>query len=337
MASNIKDVAKLANVSISTVSRVINNAPNVQPETKEKVLDAIKKLNFRPNRIAQSLGGGSFRSIGVVSRSSNQAYVPLILQSITEVTEEKGYEIILNNSANERKEIEKCLSMIDSKVVQGLILLSSRINDLLIEKLYELNFPFVVLGKVVNEYLAERVHSVDTDNLTDCMEALNYLISLGHKRIGCIHAPLNYVVSKERLDGYIEAHKVTGIPVDYSLIANGGYDINHAYEAALKLLKSDNPPTAIFGTDDIKAVGAYKAILELGLKIPEDISLIGHNNYDITQITTPPLTTIEVPILQLGRVGTERLFDLIEEKTPPIRTILDTKFIVRGSCSRLEK
>jgi DNA-binding LacI/PurR family transcriptional regulator len=337
MASNIKDVAKLANVSISTVSRVINNAPNVQPETKEKVLDAIKKLNFRPNRIAQSLGGGSFRSIGVVSRSSNQAYVPLILQSITEVTEEKGYEIILNNSANERKEIEKCLSMIDSKVVQGLILLSSRINDLLIEKLYELNFPFVVLGKVVNEYLAERVHSVDTDNLTDCREALNYLISLGHKRIGCIHAPLNYVVSKERLDGYIEAHKVTGIPVDYSLIANGGYDINHAYEAALKLLKSDNPPTAIFGTDDIKAVGAYKAILELGLKIPEDISLIGHNNYDITQITTPPLTTIEVPILQLGRVGTERLFDLIEEKTPPIRTILDTKFIVRGSCSRLEK
>ncbi len=336
MSSNIKDVAKLANVSISTVSRVINNASNVQPETKKKVLDAIKKLNFKPNKIAQSLGGGSFHSIGVVSsRSSNQGFVPLILQSIAEVADEKGYEIILNNSADEMKELEKCLSMIESKVVQGLILLSSRINDLLIEKLYELNFPFVVLGKVLNEYLANRVYSVDTDNLADCKEALNYLISLGHKRIACIHAPLNYVVSKERLDGYIEAHKEAGIPVDYSLVANGGYDINQSYEAAIRLLKTPNPPTAIFATDDIKAVGAYKAMLELGLKIPEDISLIGHNNYDISQITTPPLTTIDVPILQLGKVVTEKLFDLIEGKTTDVRTILDTKFIVRGSCKRL--
>lgn len=337
MSSNIKDVAKLANVSISTVSRVINNVPNVQPETKEKVLDAIKKLNFKPNRIAQSLGGGSFHSIGVVSsRSSNQAFVPLILQSIAEVADEKGYEIILNNSIDESKEMEKCLSMINSKVVQGLILLSSRVNDLLIEKLFELNFPFVVLGKVLNDYLAKKVYSVDTDNLTDCKEALNYLISLGHKRIACIHAPTNYVGSKERLDGYIEAHKETGLPVDYSLIVNGGYDINQSYEAALKILKCSNPPTAIFATDDVKAVGAYKAILELGLKIPEDISLIGHNNYDISQITNPPLTTIDVPILQLGKVATETLFDLIEGKTPPIRTILDTKFIVRGSCRRIK-
>jgi DNA-binding LacI/PurR family transcriptional regulator len=184
MGSNIKDVAKLANVSISTVSRVINNASNVQPETREKVLEAIKKLNFKPNRIAQSLGGGAFHSIGIVSaRSSNQAFFPLILQSISEVADEKDYEIILNSSSTEVKELEKCLSMIDSKVVQGLILLSSRINDRLIEKLYELNFPFVVLGKVFNEYFTDKVYSVDTDNLTDCKEAINYLISLGHKRI----------------------------------------------------------------------------------------------------------------------------------------------------------
>ncbi|WP_139902956.1 LacI family DNA-binding transcriptional regulator [Clostridium thermarum] len=336
MSSNIKDVAKLANVSISTVSRVINNAPNVQPETREKVMAAVKKLNFKPNRIAQSLGGGSFNSIGVVSaRSSNQAFVPLALQSISEVADKKGYEIILNNSTDELKEIEKCLSMINSKVIQGLILLSSKVNDLLIEKLYEINFPFVVMGKVSNDYLAKRVYTVDTDNVADCKEAVNYLIECNHKRIACIHAPLNYVVSKERLDGYIEAHKEALLPVDYSLIANGGYDINEAYEATLKLLKSPNPPTAIFATDDIKAVGAYKAILELGLKIPEDISIIGHNNYDISQITTPPLTTIDVPILQLGKVTTEILFNLIEGKIPPVRTLLDTKFIVRGSCRKL--
>ena len=337
MSSNIKDVAKLAAVSISTVSRVINNVSNVQPQTREKVLDAIKKLNFKPNRIAQSLSGGSFHSIGVVSaRSSNQAFVPIVLQSISEVADEKGYEIILNNSPNEMRELEKCISMIDSKVVQGLILLSSRVNDTLIEKLNQLNFPFVVIGKVINEYLSNKVYSVDTDNFTDCCEAINYLIKLGHKRIACIHAPLNFVVNKERLDGHIEAHKQASIPVDYSLIANGGYSINESYEAALNLLRSDSPPTAIFATDDIKAVGAYKAILELGLKIPDDISIIGHNNYDISQITTPPLTTIDVPILQLGKVSTEILFDLIEGKAPPITTILNTEFIIRGSCKKLE-
>ena len=336
MGSNIKDVAKLANVSISTVSRVINNAPNINPETKKRVQDAIEKLNFKPNRLAQSLGSGSFRSIGIVSaRSSNQGFVPLILQSISEVADEGNYEIILNNSVGEKKEIEKCLSMIDSKVIQGLLLLSSRINDNLIEKLYELDFPFVVLGKVVNEFLSDKVFSVDTDNLSDCEEAINYLVSLGHKRIGCIHAPLNYVVSKERLEGYIEAHKKAGIPVDYSLVENGGYSINEAYEATLKILKTENPPTAIFATDDIKAIGAYKAILELGLRIPENISLIGHNNYDISQITVPPLTTIDVPILELGRVATRKLIDIIEGNRPPIRTILDTRFIIRESCRKL--
>jgi DNA-binding LacI/PurR family transcriptional regulator len=146
---------------------------------------------------------------------------------------------------------------------------------------------------------------------------------------------LNYVGSKERLDGYIEAHKEAGIPVDYSLIENGGYDINQAYQAALKLLKCDNPPTAVFATDDVKATGAYKAILELGLRIPDDLSLIGHNNYDISQLTNPPLTTIDVPILDLGRVTTRKLFDLIEGNSPPVRTILETKFIIRSSCKKI--
>lgn len=337
MSSNIKDVAKLANVSISTVSRVINNAPNVQPKTREKVLDAIRKLNFKPNRIAQSLGSGYFHAIGIVSaRSSNQTFVHLALQAIAEVTEQKNYEIMLNNSGDELKELEKCMSMIESKVIQGVILLSSRVNDLLIEKLLEIDFPFIVMGKVLNESIADRVYTVDTDNLSDCREAISYLIGLGHRRIGCIHGPMTYVVSKERLDGYIEAHKLAQIPVDYSLIENGGYNINDAYEAALRLLQRPNPPTAIFATDDMKAIGAYKAILKLGLKIPDDISIIGHNNYDISQIVSPAITTIDVPIHQLAKTGAERLFDLIEGKTPPKRTILETKFIIRESCKKID-
>ena len=337
MSATIRDVAKLAEVSVSTVSRVINNASNVNDKTRENVMNAIAKLNFKPNRLAQSLGSGAFNAIGIVSTRSlqqafNNPYFSMIIQAIGEVSEEKNYDIILNSSTSEEKEIEKCLSMIDSKVVQGLILLSSRINDRLIEKLHQIKIPFVVVGRVIDERLESEVYSVDTDNLNDCKEAVNYLVRLGHKRIGCIHAPLHYVVSKDRLDGYIDAHKEAGLPIDYSLIENGQYTLNDAYESALKILKKPNPPTAIFATDDIKAIGAYKAIKELNLRIPDDISLFGHNNYEYTAIMNPGLTTIEVPIQQLGKVSANVLFDLIENKNPEHRTLLETKFIMRQSC-----
>ncbi|WP_213950469.1 LacI family DNA-binding transcriptional regulator [Tepidanaerobacter syntrophicus] len=342
MSATIRDVAKLAGVSVSTVSRVINNASNVNDKTRQNVMDAIKKLNFKPNRIAQSLGSGSFNAIGVVStRSLQQAfhnpYFSLMIQAIGEVSEEKNYDIILNNALNEEKEIEKCLSMIESKIVQGLILLSSRMNDRLIEKLYQSNIPFVVVGRVVDERLANEVYSVDTDNLNDCKEAVSYLIKLGHKRIGCIHAPLKYVVSVDRLEGYIAAHKESGLPVDYSIIENGQYTINDAYQAAINILKSPTPPTAIFATDDIKAIGAYKAIKELNLKIPDDISLVGHNNYEYSTIMSPELTTIDVPIEQLGKVSAKVLFDLIEGRKTQQRTLLKTKFIIRQSCKAINE
>jgi Transcriptional regulators len=337
MAVNIKDVAKLANVSISTVSRVINNASNLKPETREIVQEAIDKLNFIPNRIAQNLGGGYFNSIGVLStRSSNQTfgnpYFSIVIQSIAEICENYNHDILLNFSINEEKEVEKCISMINSKVVKGFILLSSRINDILVEKLTELNFPFVVIGKVLNEHLSDSIYTVDTDNINDSKEAINYLIKLNHKTIACIHAPLKYVVSKERLDGYIEAHKENNIPVNYSLIADGGYTVNDAYIATKNILNTPVKPTAIFATDDIKALGVYKALKELELKIPEDISLIGHNNYETTEFIEPPLTTINVPIQKLGFLATEVLFDIINGKQPEKRTILETKLIIRDSC-----
>lgn len=337
MSSNINDVAKLANVSISTVSRVINNASNVKPDTKLKVMAAIEKLNFQPNKIAQSLGGGFFNSIGVVStRSSSQAfgnpYFSIILQAIGEVSEEKNYDIMLNNSGSEEKEYEKCTTMINSKVVQGLILLSSRTNSRLVQTLTEMNFPFVLIGKNVDEKIENKFYSVDTDNFSDSKKAVNYLISLGHKNIGCIHAPLNYVVSKERLEGFISSHKEALIPVNYSIIEDGGYSVEDAYKATLKLFESPVRPTAIFATDDIKAMGVYKALMHLNLRIPEDVSVVGHNNYDFTEIIKPRLTTIDVPIYELGKIAANVLFNLIEGKKPEKRTILETQLIIRDSC-----
>ncbi|KRQ87622.1 HTH-type transcriptional repressor PurR [Caloramator mitchellensis] len=334
MPVTIKDVAKLANVSISTVSRVINNASNVNPETKKAVLDAINKLNFKPNRIAQSLGANAFPAIGIVSSSrfSNEAFLPLILQSIGEVADRKNFEIVLTTAKDENQEIKKCLSLIESRIIQGIIILSSRINDHLIEKLHEIKFPFVLLGRETNDRIADEIYTVDTDNFTDSKEAVEYLFKLGHRRIGYIHGPLKYVVSYDRLNGFIEAHKEAALPVDYTIIQDGGYTIQEAYNAAKKILSSQTPPTAIFVNDDLKAVGVYRAAYEMNLTIPDDISIIGHNNYEISQILTPQLTTIDVPIRELGIVATNKLFDIISENEVEKRTILKTKFIERSSC-----
>ncbi len=334
MATGIKDVAKVAGVSIATVSRVINNAPNVHPDIKKNVMQVINKLNYEPNKIAQSLSGSPFKSIGLtISRSSNTEYTSQIISSINNSLAEAHYTLTLTNSKTEKEEIQQCLSMIRSKIVQGFILIGSKNHDLLIETLHEKHVPFVVIGKIASPHLVDSVYHIDTDNLNDCTEAIKYVFSLGHKRIACMHSDLTYTVNKERLEGYIQAHKEKNVPVNYNYICDAGFNVEDACKAATALLSMDKRPTAIFATDDIKAMGCYKAAHDLQLKIPQDISILGHNNYDITQLTTPALTTIDVPVTELGKMAAKILCAIIKKEAAQIKTLLPTKLIIRKSCS----
>lgn len=336
MVSSIKDVAKLSGVSISTVSRVINNAKNVNPQVRKNVLKAVTQLNYVPNRIAQSLSGAPLKSIAIaMSRSSNSEYTTQILSSISDVMSGFKYNIIINNSKDEDEELQQCLSMIKGKIVRGIILIGSKNYDLLIEKLYEANVAFVVIGKVSNKRLAKVIHHIDTNNFDDCKNAVEYLFSCGHKNIACLHSDLTFSVNTERLNGYIEAHKNKKNTIDYSLIIDGGFTVNDAFVAATNLLKLKNRPTAIFATDDIKAMGCYKAAYHLGLKIPHDISIMGHNDYEISQVAFPSLTTINVPINELGKKSAEILYNIINGKNQNIETILPTELIVRDSCKSI--
>ncbi|MDK2798906.1 MAG: hypothetical protein PWP27_1288 [Clostridiales bacterium] len=342
MNVTIKDVAKLAGVSISTVSRVINKAPNITPEIREKVEKAIMQLRYKPNKIAQSLGSGRLKNIGIIAtRTSQQAFVnpyfSNVLQGIGSVTEKSNYELLLTFAENEDHEIEKCLSLIEDGSIQGVILLSSRIYDKLIIKLSEIKFPFVLIGRVLKDILPEgtEINYVDTDNIQDSMAAVTHLIKQGHKRIGCVHAPLKYVVSQDRYSGYGLALHQARISMDDSIVVEGGYTWEDAKKAAMKLLQHPNPPTAIFATDDLKAIGVIKAAHSLGLKIPEDLSIIGHNDYDIAQMVEPPLSTVQVPIYQMGKVSAKILLEQINNPDAhPKQIILPTQLIVRNSVAK---
>lgn len=337
MSVTIKDVARLAGCSITTVSRVMHHADNVNPDIRARVEQAIQKLDYSPNKAAQGLGGMTLNSIGIISTHSSGSafstpYFSEVLQSIGCIAEEREYDLLLNTTSNSYQEYERCMTMVRSNLVRGIILLSSRVNTILLEKLASLSFPFVLIGNVEYENLKERIHIVDTDNFNDCKAAVSHLIDLGHTRIACLHSSLDYVVNQHRLNGFLAAHTERDIPIRHTFIHDCGSSAEDARLFTRELMQRPNAPTAIFATDDTKAVGAYRALHELGLRVPEDVSVIGHNNYEISAFMQPPLTTVHVPIADLGVTATRILFDLIDGRDAPLETLLPTRLILRESC-----
>ncbi|MCF8019360.1 MAG: LacI family transcriptional regulator [Vallitaleaceae bacterium] len=335
MGLNIQLVAKKCNVSVSTVSRVLNNSPSVADKTRKKVLAVIEELNYSPSKIARGLSSNGFDAILIVyTRASRFAadnpYFSTIVNAIGEVAEKHDYDLILQSSDSEEKEIEKSLSMIKSKLIKGIVVLSSRVNSRFIEALSTCDIPTVVIGKTDAHIDAPNIISVDTDNYTDCKSAGHYLINMGHTHIGCIHAPTDYYVSIDRINGFKQSIIEHGLLIMEEQFVDGGYTLDSAYDAAINLLCSKKI-TAIFATDDLKALGIYKAAKKLGLNIPQDISVVGHNDFEFSKLITPPLTTIRVPIYELGIIAGSKLFSMMTHHQKEDSQILPTEFLIRSS------
>lgn len=342
MKPTIQLVAKKAGVSMSTVSRVMNNHPAVLPETRSKVLSVMKELDYIPNQLARGLSSNGFNNILIIfTRSSTQAadnpYFGNIIGSIGMVAEQNDYDLILHSNDNEDNEIEKAVSMINSKLIKGIVLLSSRTNSKFLEVLAGTGIPIVVIGKYNPSIHSEHIVSVDTDNYQDSYEIGDYLLQMGHTHIGCIHAPLNHYVAVDRVQGLKDCLKTRHIAFEEDCFVDGGDTVDTAYMAALNLLCSNRQLTAIFATDDIKALGIYKAARNMNLRIPEDISVFGHNDFDFSSLLTPPLTTIRVPIHELGMISASKLFSMIKSDKKESSQMLPTKIQFRGSVANLKQ
>lgn len=342
MKPTIQLVAKKAGVSMSTVSRVMNNHPAVLPETRSRVLSVMKELDYIPNQLARGLSSNGFNNILIIfTRSSTQAadnpYFGNIIGSIGMVAEQNDYDLILHSNDNEDNEIEKAVSMINSKLIKGIVLLSTRTNSKFLEVLAGTKIPIVVIGKYNPAIRSEYIVSVDTDNYQDSRDIGEYLLQMGHTRIGCIHAPLNHYVAVDRVQGLkdcLSAHQLTP---DEDCFVDGGDTVDAAYMAALNLLCSKRELTAIFATDDVKALGVYKAARSMNLRIPEDISVFGHNDFDFSSLLTPPLTTIRVPIHELGMISASKLFSMIKSQKKEVNQMLPTKIQFRSSVANLKQ
>ncbi|ELY4542551.1 LacI family DNA-binding transcriptional regulator [Cronobacter sakazakii] len=330
MSPTIYDIARVANVSKSTVSRVLNNQTNISDAARERVLKAIEELHYQPNKMARALTSSGFDAIMVISARSTKTtagnpFFSEVLHAIMARAEETGFDVILQTSRNSDDDLQKCLTRIRQKMIKGIIMLSAPADETFYEKLDECAVPVVVIGKVAGNY--QHIASVDTDNYHDSIALTDTLVARGCQRIACLHAPLDYHVSVDRLAGFRASLARHQRPDDSTLIVDGGYTQQSALDAAHRLLALPEPPDAIFATDSLKLMSVYRAAAERGIPIPDALTVVGYSNETLSFLLAPPPGGINVPIRQLGDISSALLFARIAGKTVPARTLIPTTII----------
>ena len=339
MALTLEEIAKLAGVSRSTVSRVVNDHPNVRTQVRERVWDVIHETGYQPHAAARSLVTRRTRIIGIIIPESvitlfADPFFPHLLSGITRTCNAERYHLMLSLFDDPARSEETYRRVVLSGYLDGVVVASTRVQDPLIGRLLDDDVPFVLIGR----YPDERVHYVDIDNVAVARMAVDHLIRLGHRRVATITGPLSMTSGQDRLEGYRQAMAAHRLPVDEDLIAEGDFTEIGGTMAARKLIA--NSTTAIFAASDIMAVGALKALREAGLRVPADVALIGVDDLPVARAVEPALTTVRQPIEELGSTAADLLLDLLEnppdDQAPAHRIILPTQLLVRGSCGAMK-
>jgi LacI family transcriptional regulator len=335
VASTLEEVASLAGVSRSTVSRVINDRPNVRPETRERVQKAIRNSGYQPHAVARSLVTNRTRIISmvipeVVTTLFSDPFFPLLLGGATRACNTHQYQLMLSLFTAPADPQEMYQRVLRSGYIDGAIVASASLDTPIISDLLRDRIPFVSIGR----HPDERVHYVDVDNTNGARMVVEHLIRLGHRRIATITGRLDMAAGRDRLSGYRQALEARRIPVEEELIVEGDYTENSGMVGMQQLLSAS--PSAVFAASDTMAIGALKALRETGLQVPQDVALVGFDDIPIASVVEPALTTVRQPINRLGSIAIEVLLSLIEdsleEGAPANRIILPTELVIRASC-----
>ncbi len=332
MRQNLEDIARLSGVSRSTVSRVINEHPNVSVQTREKVLQIIHEQNYRPNPAARALATQQARTVSVVipqavSNAFGDPYYAILVQGIMAKANEFDYAVLLWLGGSNEEENRFGERVLNHTLVDGLLITAAEADDPLIPHLAKAGFPFVVIGPPPSDSL----NYVDIDNVRGAQLAVTHLIHLGWERIGTIAGPLQSGAAQARLKGYRQAFERAGRKLDERLIVQGAFDEVSGYVRMRTLLQRG--VDAVFVASDMMAVGALRAIHEQGLRVPDEIGIVGFDDQPFAAATTPPLTTVRQPIQELGAVAMQILLDLLNgAQETPGQIILPAQLIVRDTC-----
>jgi len=334
----LEDIAKQAGVSRSTVSRVVNDDPNVSDEVRKRVQELIRTTGYQPHAAARTLASQHSWMIGLVLPRSvstffTDPYIPRLTQGVAHACNQHNYTLGLFLLDTEDDEIRIFPRISHKGLLDGILLQTGRKRDKLMDRLIRTDFPVVIAGR---PFHTNGVSYIDIDNVKATYHAVCHLIQLGYKRIGTITGMMDSTTGIDRMDGYLKALTEAGYTVDEALIAEGDFSELSGYTAMKKLLP--NRPDAIFAASDTMAIGAMRATREAGLRVPEDIAFIGFDDLPIASHPDIQLTTVRQPIARFGSKAVEILIDLIENGIKPTRRIImDTELVVRASCGASQK
>lgn len=325
----IHDVAKRAGVSLSTVSRVLNDYDSVNPQTREKVEAAISDLNYEKPRPESGKPKQRLQTVGLIIPDILNPFFPLLIKGIEQVSKIHNYSLILWDSENDATLEQQHLETLYDKGVDGIILVPSS-GTSYSEELLQKGCPLVFLDRFIE---LDGTSAVLCDNEEGAYQAVKYLVKLGHWRIVMLTGPSDLSTERTRFEGMKRALAEEEIAFSDDLFVCGNYNLNEAYQAILRLVERRVEFTAIFATNDMMAFGAKKALEELGLQIPEDVSLIGYDDILFSSIIA--LTSVSQPTFEMGRNAMVLLLDLINERvTAPQQIVLRSSMVIRSSCQR---
>lgn len=331
-AVTIFDVASEAGVSYSTVSRVISDDPRIKDETKQRVREAMERLGYVANYHARRLAGGRSGVVGVMAPDfgGGNAYLAEILQGIDAELSMAGYDLVLYTTHRLESKESAYITQVLGGLADGVLLILPRHLESYLAALVKRRFPFVLIDRQSNN---GRFPSVGASNWQGAFQATEYLIRLGHRRIGFITGWADVDASHQRLSGYQAALSAYHLAFDPALLIQGTFGQLDGYNGAVELLKQPEPPTAIFAGNDMMGIGAMDAARSMGLNVPEDVSVVGFDDIPQSRFARPALTTVRQPLEQMGRVGTQILFEMMKEPEAPYRNIeLPTELVIRDSC-----
>jgi LacI family transcriptional regulator len=330
----IYDVAREAGVSMATVSRVVNNNPNVKPQTRKKVFEAIERLGYRPNAVARGLASKRTTTVGVVIPDISNSIFSEVARGIEDIANMYHYNIILCNSDKRKEKEIRVINTLLEKQVDGLLFMGGAVTEDHLQAFQTSQVPIVLCG-TSDEH--NSMPSVDIDHQAAAYDSVKLLIDNGHRKIGMISGTLQDPANGfARYQGYKQALEEAGIPFSENLVRIGNYKYESGYEVMKYFLELADRPTAIFAATDEMAIGAIHAIQDYGLRVPEDISVISVDNIRMASMVRPELTTVAQPMYDIGAVSMRLLTKLMKKEPVDLeKVVLPHEIIHRKSVAQL--
>ena len=333
---NIYDIAKKADVSHMTVSRVFNNPELVNKKTREKIIKIADELRYRPSQIARSMRTKKTNYIGLILPDIINPFFPEIVRGVDDYARQNKYNVILVNTDNDYEIEIASLNMFINRSIDGLIfsgISGGKKDSVFVGEIIERRITVVLIDRYIPDFNSSYVI---TNNFKAAYDATNYLINLGHKRIGVVSSPQKIKIFKDRLIGYKQALDENKIKYEKEIIVEGEESIESGFMTTKKLLEKTNHITAVFTMCDFMAFGAYRYCKQNNIRIPEDISIISIDDIFTSSLITPPLTTMAQQKYEMGFNAAKILINsIIKNKIPRKKTILDTTLIERSSCMKI--